>query len=724
MKETLTRREFLKKSMTGAGLAIAVMATPSGYKLLSAEELRKETPPLFSPSVWLRITPDNIVTIVVNKSEMGQGVYTSLPMVLADELDADWKQVKLEVAPADKKYNDPAWGRQLTGGSTSIKHMYQPLRIAGAAAREMLTNAASETWGVPQSGCEVSRGVVEYPAGKKNLSFGDLVLKASKLPVPQKPSLKKESMFTFIGKPMDRLDIPDKTNGRARYGIDTFVPEMLYAVISRPPSYGAKPVSFDKEAALKIKDVHSVAAIKRGIAVCAGTIDAAWKGRDALNVKWDKGIDPNLSSETLGKVFTGDLTKKGLLAKKSGDAQKALEKAAKKHEATFVLPYLYHATMEPMNCTASVGKDKCEIWVPTQFQTAALGLAVKETGLKPEQISVYTTYLGGGFGRRSEVDVVEEAVQISKAAGKPVKVIWKREEDVKNGFYRPGNSTKVQGGLDEEGRLIAWSHKIACPSIFSRAMPAAMKNGIDPAAMDCLSDLEYEVPNIEVEYVRIDTPVPVGFWRSVGASHNGFTVESFMDEMASLAGKDPLDFRLGLLKEHRRAYRVLETVADKAGWSKPIKKGEGRGISWVLSFGTYVAEVAEVSVDRKTGVIRVHRVVCAIDCGPVVNPAIISAQTRGGIIMGLSAALKERVSFSKGGVESSNFDDYPLITMSEVPEIEVHIIKSADAQSGVGEPGLPPIAPAVANAVFNATGIRIRDLPLLPGKVKEAMGKA
>ncbi len=723
MKKTITRREFLKKSMTGAGLAIAVMATPSGFKILSAEEVRKE-PPSFSPSVWLHITPDNLVTIVVNKSEMGQGVYTSLPMVLADELDADWKQVRLKVAPADKKYNDPAWGRQLTGGSTSIKHMCQPLRIAGAAAREMLMKAAAEAWSVAEDRCEVRKGVVEYAAGKKQLSFGKLVSRASRLPVPQSPSLKKESMFTFIGMPMARLDIPDKTNGRAKYGIDTFVPNMLYAVLSRPPSYGAKPLSFDKDAAIKIRGVHSVVAIPRGVAVCADTVDAAWKGRDALNVRWDKGVDPNLSNETLDKAFTADLAKKGLIGKSSGDFQKAFEKAATRHEMIFDLPYLYHATMEPMNCTASVRKDRCEIWVPTQFQTAVLGLTEKETGLKPEQISVHTTYLGGGFGRRSEVDVVEEAVQISKVIGKPVKVLWKREEDVKNGFYRPGTSTKAAGGLDEKGRLVAWFHRIVCPSIFSRAMPAAMKNNIDPAAMDCLSDLEYEVPNLEVEYVRIDTPVPVGFWRSVGASHNGFTIESFVDEMAHLAKKDPLEFRLGLLKGRKRASRVLETVAEKAGWSKPVRKGEGRGISWVLAFGTYVAQVAEVSVDKKSGSIRVHRVVCAVDCGPVVNPAILTAQMRGGIIMGLSAALKERMNFSKGGVESSNFDDYPLIRMNEVPEIEVHIIKSTDAQSGAGEPGLPPIAPAVANAVFNATGIRIRNLPMLPDRVKEAMGKA
>lgn len=723
MKTSLTRREFLKTSLTGAGLVVAVSVTPFGMKLLSAEELAKDSSG-FSPNVWLNITPDDVVHIVVNKSEMGQGVYTALPMIAADELGADWKQVKLEVAPADKKYNDPEMGRQLTGGSTSVKHMYMPLRKAGAAAREMLVKVAAEMWNVPESECESFHGMVRHKSGDRQVSFSVLVNQASKLAVPQNPVLKKEGMFKFIGTPMDRLDIPDKVQGKAHFGIDSFVPGMLYAAIDRPPAYGAKPLSYENDAAMKIKGVSRVVPIPRGIAVCAETLEAAWKGRDSLNSRWDKGTEPDMNNAGLEKVFLGDLSKKGIIAKKNGDAKAAFEKSARKHDATYLLPYLCHATMEPMNCTAHVQKDKCEIWVPTQHQTAVLDYAIKETGLKPEQITVHTTYLGGGFGRRSEIDVVEEAVQLSKATGKPVKVLWKREEDLKNDFYRPGISTKVEGGLDESNRFISWSHKVVCPSIFSRVFSARMKDGIDPAAMDCLSDLQYEVPNISVEYVRIDTPVPVGFWRSVGASHNGFTVESFIDEMSHLAGKDPLEFRLGLLKNHRQAYRVLDVVAEKAGWGKPVKKGEGRGISMVLSFGTYAAQTAEVSVDQKSGTIKVHRVVCAIDCGPVVNPAIVAAQVRGAITMGLSAALKEKVNFAKGGVESANFADYQLLRISEVPEIEVHIVKSTDAQSGVGEPGLPPIAPAVANAVFKASGIRLRRLPMTPEAVLQAMKKS
>ncbi len=720
----LTRREFLKTSLAGAGLTIAVSVTPFGTRLLSAAQPAGESE-LFSPNVWIKITTDNIITIVVNKSEMGQGVYTALPMIAADELDADWKQVRLEVAPADERYNDPEWGRQLTGGSTSVWHMYQPLRKAGAAAREMLVKAAAEAWNVPVGECEASQGTVTDTKSGKKISYGDLAIKASKLPVPQEPKLKSEDRFTIMGKPLDRLDLPDKVQTRAKFGIDSFVPGMLYATVERPPAYGAKPASFDKEAALKIKGVSSVIELPQGIAVCAEFPEQAWKARKALNLKWDKGAEPDLSTEKLDRDFIAALSKKGVIARKEGDAQSALGSAAKKQEMTYRLPYLYHAQMEPMNCTADVRKDSCEIWAPTQFQTATLQFAQKETGLKPGQIKVHTTYLGGGYGRRSEIDFIEDAVRISKAAGKPVKVIWKREDDVKHGFYRPQTATKIEGGLNEKGRLIAWSHKVVCPSIFARAFPARLKDGVDPAAIDCLEDLEYEVPNLFVEYVRMDNPVPVGFWRSVGASHNGFTVESFVDEMAHLAGKDPLEFRLEHLKEHPRSTRLLQTVAEKAGWGKPIKKGEGRGIAWAIAFGTFVAEVAEVSVDRKEGTIRVHRVIAAIDCGPIVNPAIITAQVKGAVIMGLSAALKEKMNFAKGGVSSSNFDDYTPLRMSEAPEeIEVHIIKSTEKQTGVGEPGLPPVAPAVANAVFNATGVRLRDLPMTPADVRKAMGKA
>ncbi len=722
MSRTITRREFIKKSLAGAGLAIAVSVTPSGYRLLSASELKKGAAP-FSPSIWLQVRPDNIVNVVVNKSEMGQGVFTSLPMILADELDADWKQIRFESAPAADKYKDPARGMQFTGGSSSVRDMYDPLRKAGASARQMLLTAAAKTWQVPINECETINGTVTHKRSSRTLTYGQLSAKAAGLKVPQDPPLKDKGMFKYIGKPLDRLDIHAKVNGAAVFGIDVQVPGMLYASIARPYAYGSKPTSFDKDAAMKVKGVTNVVSLHTGIAVCAKTPDAAWKGRDLLKVSWGKGSDPGMNDETLEKRFMGDLGKNGLSARNDGDVKAALGKAARKAGATYVLPYLSHATMEPMNCTAHVGPDKCEIWIPTQNQSGVLRLAEKETGLKPDQIHVHTTYLGGGFGRRFETDVLEEALKISKAVKKPVKLIWKREEDMQNDLYRPANCSSIEGGLDENGQLVAWSHKIVCPSIFARVFPERVRGGIDPAAVEGLENMEYEIPNLHVEYVRIDTPVPVGFWRSVGSSHNGFTVESFVDEMAHAAGKNPLEFRLGLLKNHPRPRHLLEVVAEKAGWSKPLSGAEGRGIAQVLSFGTYVAQVAEVSVNRKDGMIRVHRVVCAVDCGDVVNPAIITAQMQGAIIMGLSAALREGITLADGGVRSSNFDTYQILRMSGAPEIEVHIVKSGEALGGIGEPGLPPVAPAVANAVFNATGIRLRRLPMKPETVLEAMKK-
>ena len=413
----------------------------------------------------------------------------------------------------------------------------------------------------------------------------------------------------------------------------------------------------------------------------------------------------------------------GITAKKEGDVAGALAAAVKKVDATYILPFLAHATMEPMNCTVNVRADGCDIWAPTQNQSGVLASAVAITGLKPEQINVHTTFLGGGFGRRFERDFVEEALLLSRSTGKPVKLVWTREEDIQNDFYRPMNASRIKGAIDKSGRVTAWSHTVVCPSIFARVFPQMMKNGIDNAAVEGVENMEYGIPNRLVEYVRLDTAVPVGFWRSVGSSHNAFTVESFVDELANAAGKDPLEFRLGMLAAHPRAQRVLQVAAEKAGWGKPLTKGQARGIAYHLSFGSYVAEVAEISVDRKTGAITVHKVTCAVDCGSVVNPAIVKAQMMGGLTMGLSAALKEKVEFAGGGVKSSNFADYELLRMSEAPEVEVHIVKSGEKVGGVGEPGVPPLAPAVANAVFKATGARLRRLPMNPETVLAAMKK-
>jgi len=718
----ITRRDLLKKSLVGVGLVVVASVTPGGYRILKAEDASKEPSDACSLTLWVRVTPDNVVTVVLNKSEMGQGVYTSLPMIVADELEADWKQVRFEPAPAGDPYKDPLMGMQLTGGSTSVRHMFEPLRKAGAAAREMLRIAAAQTWGVPEGECEVYQGAVRHVKSGRSLSYGQLCEKASKLPIPQHPPLKKEGQFRFIGTPLPRLDVVEKVNGSAVFGIDIYLPAMAYASIARPPAYGAKPTAYDQEAAGKVAGVFKVTPIDRGIAVCANTLESARKGKDALRVKWGPGFQPDMENETLEKTFNEHLGKPGVTARSQGNIAKALSEAARKVQATYFLPYLAHTTMEPMDCTAHVQKDRCDVGVPTQSQTGVLMTAQRVTGLKPEQIHVHTTYLGGGFGRRSEVDMVEEALQTSKATGKPIKVIWTREEDIQNDFYRPGNCCRIEGAINEKGDLTAWSHKVVAPSIFARVFPQRVKDGVDPAAVEGIANMAYEIPNLQVEYVRMDTPIPVGFWRSVGSSHNAFTVESFMDELALAAGKDPVEFRLNLLKNHPRIRRVVEFAADKAGWEKSLKKGDGRGFAYHFAFGSYVAQVAEVSIQEKEGAIKVHRVVCAVDCGPVLNPAIITAQIRGAIIMGLSAALRERVEFAKGRVASTNFDNYELLRMNEIPEIEVHIVPSKEEMGGIGEPGLPPIAPAVANAVFKASGIRVRRLPMQP-MVLEALKK-
>ncbi len=720
MKTDLTRRQFLK--MTGTGLAIAVATTSTGSRLLSAAELEKTGS--FRPNVWLEVLPDNTVIVTVNKSEMGQGVYTSLPMIVADELDADWKNIRMEVAPAADAYKDVAFGMQATGGSSSIRHMLEPLRKAGAAAREMLIIAAAREWNVAVKDCAVALGTVRHIKSNRMLTYGQLAKEAARLEVPQNPLLKKESQFRYMGKEMPRLDMHAKVNGTAQFGIDSFVPGMLYAAIARPPAYGADLASFNKEAAQAVAGVHAVVPIHSGMAVCADTIDAAWKGRDALKPDWQNAKYPLLSTESLAKEFVDRLETKGIMARNDGDVSKALTSSSQKIESLYVLPYLAHATMEPMNCTVHVKSDGCDIWAPTQNQSGVQTIAAQLTGLKPEQIHVHTTFLGGGFGRRFERDFVEEALLLSISTGKPVKLVWKREEDIRNDFYRPMNASRIQASLDAEGRVTSWSHKIVCPSIFARVFPQMMKNGIDSAAVEGVENMEYEVPNVAVEYVRFDTLVPVGFWRSVGSSHNAFTVESFIDELAAAAKKDPLDFRLGLLKNHPRARKVLEVAADKAGWGKAPTQGQARGIAYHLSFGSYVAEVAEVSVDKKSGAIKVHKVTCSVDCGSTVNPAIVSAQMMGGLTMGLSAALKEKIEISGGGIKSENFSDYELLRMNEAPDVDVHIVKSGEKVGGIGEPGVPPIAPAVANAVFKATGARIRQLPMKPETVLAAMKSA
>jgi isoquinoline 1-oxidoreductase beta subunit len=721
MNTTMERREFLKLTMMGTGLAISV-GMGGLLKVATADDQGAAASNAFHCTAFIVITPDNAVTILSPKSELGQGTYSSLAMIVADEMDADWKQIRVEAAPAADEYKDPEFHMQITGGSRGITNFYDTFRKAAASAKAMLIQAAADGWKVPARECVASNGTVQHAKSGHSLTYGQLCVEAAKLPLPRNVSLKKDSEFRLIGTSVPRLDVPDKVKGAGMFGIDKSVPDMLIAVVARPPAMGAKLLSLKKEGSEKVSGVRNVVTIGSGVALVADTVDAAWKGRDALEIKWDKGTHPDLDTAYLERLLAQNLETKGAMARNVGDVEAAMKSASKTVKAKYDVPFLAHVTMEPMNCTAHVQKGRCDVWVPTQFQTAAQQVAMKETGLKADQVHVHTTYCGGGFGRRAEVKVVEDAVQISKAVGKPVKLMGTRDEDISTDFFRPGSIHRIEGALDGQGRLIAWSHKLATPSIVELWFPGMLKGGIDFTAVEGVVDMEYAIPNLRVEQVLVNTPLRVGFWRSVGHSSNAFMVESFVDELAHAAGTDPLAFRLNLLEGMPRSKRVLQTVAEAAGWGKPLPKGRGRGIALAPSYGSWVAHVAEVSVDSN-GAIKVDRVVSAVDCGPYVHPDNVVAQLEGGIIMGLSAALKEKVQFGEGSVKSSNFDDYELLTMSECPKIEVHIVKSTDKRGGIGEVGVPPTAPAVANAVFNATGARLRQLPMTPDVVKQAMGK-
>lgn len=725
MNRPMRRRDFLKVSLAGTGFVLAVSA--AGFPVDASSEVKKKvvtSDGAWIPNAWIRMTPDNAVTFLMNKSEMGQGTWTSLAMAAADELDADWKDVRVEASPVTDAYKDPLFGMQITGGSTGVRHMFGPMRNAGAVGRQMLIQTAAREWKVPAGECKTDKGKVVHEKTGKSMTYGELCGKASQIPVPKKVQLKRPEDFRFIGKSIPRLDTPGKINGMGVFGLDVFVPGMLYSALARPPVFGAKLASVDKAAAEKTPGVRQVVIIPDGVAVVADSIEAAWKGRSALKVAWEGGTLPDLDNAGVDRILAEHMEKKGLIAKNVGNAEEALKKATRKMEAVFSIPYIAHAQMEPQNCTADVRKESCEIWCPTQFQTAVLGLAMKETGLPADRVSIHTTQLGGGFGGRAEVKVVIEAVRISKAVGKPVKHIWSRPEDFKNDFYRPGSLHRLEAGIDGNGQLIAWRHKVVVSPIMERVLPALVEKGLEPTAIEGIVDMEYSLPNLYAEYVRLDSPIPVGFWRSVGNSSNPFAVESFIDEIAHSTGKDPLAFRLGMLKDHPRAARVLKKVAEAGGWGTPLPKGCGRGIAQRFSFGSYAAQLAEVAVDKESGVITVRKMVAAFDCGQAVNPDSVAAQIEGATIMGLSTALKEKITFAKGGVATSNFSDYEILTMSEVPEIEVHIVTNNDEMGGVGEPGLPPVIPAVANAVFAAAGIRLRSLPMSPDVVRKALAQA
>ncbi len=715
-REGLSRRAFVQ---SGAAVAAGLVL---GFYLPGNKHRRAEAASASGASeervnTWLRIATDGAITIYVARSEMGQGIFTAMPMVIAEELEADWSKMRVEPAPSGPEFNYSGRPFEVTGGSSSIRSNWEILQRIGATARLMLITAAARKWGVEPESCRAEQGAVFHAASKRKAGYGELAAAAAALPsdaIPKEPKLKARSEYKLIGKPTKRLDTPDKVAGKAVFGIDVSVPGMQYAAVRHAPVFGGECANF-AALAKAMPEGTTLVKVPGGVAVVAASWWKAQKVASGLDAKWTKGATTGLSSAAIEKKLRAATGAKKLpVATSKGDPSKALRKAKVKLEAEYSTPYLAHTPMEPLNCTAHVKPEGIELWVGTQSHTLTKLVVSNHTKVPQEKIVVHTTYLGGGFGRRAESDMVLQAVEISKAVGKPVKLIWSREEDVQHDFYRPASLVKLKGGLDEKGLPVAFSATIACPSIFERwtLFGGLPKSGIDSAAVEGLADIKYDCPHQHVAYARADLGVPVGFWRSVGSSHNAFYLESFIDELAHAAKKDPYAFRRGLLeKSHPRFVKVLDTVARISNWKDPLPEGRHRGIAIAESFGSIVAEVAEVSVSAG-GQPTVHKVYVAIDCGRYVNPDTIVAQMEGGVVYGLSAALNGEISLKDGRVEQSNFHDYPMLKPSEMPEIVVEIVDSGAAPGGVGEPGTPPIAPAVTNALFAATGKRIRSLPI------------
>ena len=729
MTTPVSRRRFLQVgAAAGGGLLI-------GFQLSACNKNgdRKEPPPEkavgeaatresqrragLAGNAFIRIDRQGVVTLIMHKVEMGQGTFTAMPMLLAEELSVDLAKVMLEQAPADNTlYSDPMLGGQVTGGSTSVRASWKPLREAGAAARMVLVSAAAQQWQVEPGACRAVNGSVTHPPSGRILNYGELVDAAARLAAPARIELKKPEAYTLVGRPHKRLDSSDKVNGAAKFGIDVRLPGMLVGTVAASPVPGGKLASMNEADAMAVKGVRHVLRMDGAVAVVGDHMWAARQGLAALKPQWDDG--PNATVSTAAIV--ADMMKKseqaGAVARSVGETAKALGAGAGRIDAVYEVPFLAHATMEPMNCTVDLRADGCDLWVGTQVPSLAQGVAARLTGLPPEKIKVHNFFLGGGFGRRLEVDYVTQAVGFAKLMKGPVKFIWTREEDIQHDMYRPYYVDRISARLDAKGMPAAWFHRITGSSIIARFAPTAMKDGVDPDAVEGASELQYTIPAQLVEYMRHEPPLATAFWRGVGATHNVFVVESFIDELAHAAKQDPVAYRRALLGKSPRMLAVLELAAQQAGWGKPLKaaagRRAGRGVSAQFAFGTYMAQVAEVSVGADGGV-QVHRVVCALDCGQVVNPDTVVAQVEGGIVFGLTAALWNEVTVAQGRVVQSNFHDYRVMRINEAPAIEVHIVRSSDDPGGIGEPGTAAIAPAVANAVFAATGKRVRKLPLM-----------
>ena len=710
-RTVIARREFLKFSVAASGGLLVGFYFPGAGMQASAQESANS----FMPNAFVRIGTDEQVTVIVNHSEMGQGVFTSLPMLLAEELDADWSKVGFESAPVDPKYNHPAFGMQVTGGSSSVWSGLEQFRQAGAAARAMLVAAAAQRWNTDPSSCRTESGAV-FDSSNRKLTYGQLVADAAKLSPPEHVQLKDPKNFKLIGKPIKRLDTSIKLNGKAIFGLDVNLPGMLTAVVARPPIFGAKMKSFDDSRARSMPGVRKIVQVPSGIAVIADTFWQAKVARDALRIDWDEGAMQSFSTTEMMQQFRERAKSPGVSVRKEGDASTALAGAAKKIAAVYEVPYLSHLMMEPLNCVVDLRQDSCEVWTGSQFQTIDRANAAKTASLPNEKVQLHTTFLGGGFGRRAtpQSDFVVEAVHVAKALGPPakVKVVWTREDDMQGGWYRPAFLHAIEGGIDASGNPVSWTSRSVGQSIMTGTPFEAMMQGkaYDPASVEGIDDLAYAIPNLAIESHQINVNVPVQWLRSVGHSHTAFAVECFIDELAGLAQKDPYQFRRDLLSKQPRYLGVLDLAAQKSGWGKPLPKGMGRGIAVHFAFGSYLAHVAEVSVID--GKVKVHRMVCAVDCGQYVNPGIISAQIEGAAIFGASAALFQELTFENGRLQQTNFNTFPVMRMNECPVIETYIVESKEKSGGIGEPGVPCAAPAIANALFAATGKRVQRLPI------------
>ena len=710
LEHSASRRALLKGGLTG-GFLLAFHVPLQAARVSEPNQASGSTDGQFAPNAFIRINHSGKTTLVMPQVEMGQGIYTAVAMILAEELDADYTQVELKHAPPDDKlYGNPTFKIQVTGNSNSVRAFWKPLRNAGAAARTMLVQAAAQQWRVDAAACSTSNGQVIHAASGRTLPYGELVDATSNLPIPPNPPLKDPKSFTLIGKSLKRFDTPDKTNGKAIYAIDAMLPGMKFATLAACPVFGGKVEGVDDSVAKTIPGVQKVIVLEDLVAVVGDHMWAAKKGLDALVVTWNKGANAQVSSRDIWEDLRAASMKDGAVAKSTGDVAKALSQGDK-FEAAFELPFLAHAPMEPMNCTVHLTPGACEVWTGTQVMTRVQSTAAEVAGLPVDKVTVHNHLIGGGFGRRLEADMVASAVRIAQHVDGPVKVVWTREEDIQHDIYRPAYRDTISASLSG-GRIVAWKYRVTGSSVMARWLPPAFTNGIDIDAVDSAVDIPYDIPNLQVEYVRAEPrAVLTGFWRGVGPNNNVFAIECFIDELAGKARMDPIAFRRGMLGNSPRLRAALDLVAEKSDWGKPLPARVGRGVSAQPSFGSYIATVVEAEVDEQ-GEVRLRRVTSAVDTGIAVNPDTIIAQLQGGLIFGLTAALYGDITIEDGRVRQSNFNDYRMLRIDEVPRIDVHVIKSTEDPGGIGETGATAGPPALRNAIYAATGIALRRLPI------------